>query len=189
MLPRYLSLVGFSFLLCGFGAALTIEEITFSDRAAVDKSTLVINGVGLRTATIFKVKVYAAALYLKNKITTAAAVLDSPYPKVLEMEFLREIAGNDIQKAWDQSFEENCELDCIAGKAALQKLKALMVSVKNGDRMAYKFREWSVEVTFNGAPLGRVIDKNFPRSLLSTWVGKKPPTETLKTGLLGISDH
>jgi hypothetical protein len=168
-------------------AAAEIEGAKFSDSVKVDGETLILNGAGLRTATIFKAKVYAGALYLKEKLRDAEAILSSASPKQIQMEFFREIAGADVAKAWDHSFEESCESDCASQKSQLEKLKTLMPSVKAGDRMAYTFRKGSVEIGLNSKSLGKIEGEGFPRTLLSTWIGKHPPTETLKEGLLGSS--
>lgn len=167
--------------------AAEIEGVKFADSVAVEGETLPLNGAGLRTATIFKVKVYAGALYLKKKLTDADAALALPPPKQIQMEFFREVEASDIAKAWDHSFEENCEADCGAAKPRIEKLKSLMPSVKKGDRMVYTFQTASVEIGLNGKTLGKIEGENFPRTLLATWIGKHPPTETLKEGLLGKS--
>ena len=40
------------------------KGVNFPDQAQVDGSTLTLNGLGLRQATMFKVNVYVAALYV-----------------------------------------------------------------------------------------------------------------------------
>ncbi len=172
----------------GAAQAAEIAGIRFDDKVILGKETLVLNGVGLRTATLFKVKVYGAALYLREKVSTEAEALGAPYPKQLQMEFVREVEGGDIGKAWDASFEENCETACERHKENIGKLKSLMVTVKPGDRMVYTFLERSVELAFNGAKKGELTGEGFPAVLLSTWIGKHPPTEALKMGLLGRAD-
>ena len=168
--------------------AIEVAGVIFPDQLKVDSTQLSLNGVGLRTATVFKVKVYAAALYLKAKATEAQAVLDAPYPKQLQMEFLREFEGKDMATSWDHSFNENCEKECEGFKASLDALKALMVTVKKGDRMVYTFRDNSLELVFNGVKKGEITAKGFSRAILSTWIGKNPPTEVLKKGLLGLTE-
>lgn len=173
-------------LLTPLGAgAVTVEGVPFPSEIQVQKETLRLNGAGVRTATIFKARVYAAGLYLKERAQNEKTVLDAPYPKVIEMTFFRAIDGKDIRAAWDDSFRENCEVDCDADRASLEKLKTLMTDVKEGDRMTYTFLDGKVLVDVNGAKRGEVLSKHFPRNLLATWVGKNPPTEALKQGLLG----
>jgi hypothetical protein len=45
------------------------KGVNFPDQAQVDGSNLVLNGLGLRHATAFKVNVYVAALYVTNTFT------------------------------------------------------------------------------------------------------------------------
>lgn len=160
----------------------------FKDAVQIGAERLILNGSGLRTATMFKVKVYEAALYLKAKSTDGPTVLKAPYPKQLQMEFLRDFEGKDMQTAWDHSFAESCELACESQSGELEKLKNLMVTVKSGDRMTYTFFENKVEVAFNGEKKGEIVSKTFPQNLLATWIGKAPPTEALRRGLLGQSE-
>ncbi|MGH8403696.1 MAG: chalcone isomerase family protein, partial [Gammaproteobacteria bacterium] len=55
--------------------AATLAGVNLSDTAVVGGQTLVLNGIALRTKTWFKVKVYVGGLYLREKASTAEAVL------------------------------------------------------------------------------------------------------------------
>jgi hypothetical protein len=164
--------------------AATVKE--FPKEVKVDGQTLLLNGTGLRTATIFNVKVYSAGLYLKQKASTTEAVLSAKGPKRLEMEFLRDVDANDVREAWDRSFAANCVLACESGKDPLDAIKKMMPDLKKGDRMVVTFNGPSVELTVNNSKKGEIKAKDFPSELLSTWIGKKPPNEDLKKGLLGL---
>lgn len=63
----------------------TAKTEGFPDRMTATGSTLVKNGEGKRTATIFNVEVYKAALYLAEKTNDAGKILSSKTPKRLEM--------------------------------------------------------------------------------------------------------
>lgn len=163
------------------------EPSTFKTNQSVDGKDLLLNGVGLRTATLFNVKVYSAGLYLAQKATTVETVLAAKGPKQIDLEFLRDVDADKIRDAFDTSFPQNCEKACESGKGALADLKKLVVDVKKGDHLVYTFRESSVEMAHNGKKLGLVTAAGFPSDLLATWIGKKPPTEDLKRGLLGLN--
>jgi len=47
-----------------------LAGVTFPDQISVDSRTLLLNGMGLREATILKVDVYVAALYLERNRPT-----------------------------------------------------------------------------------------------------------------------
>ena len=165
-------------------AATTIHE--FPKELKIDNETLLLNGSGLRTATIFNVKVYSAGLYLKHKASTTEGVLNGLGTKRLEMEFLRDVDAADVREAWDRSFAANCVLSCESGKVPLDAIKKMMPDLKKGDRMIVTFRGTAVELMVNNSKKGEIKAKDFPLELLSTWIGKKPPNEDLKKGLLGL---
>ena len=167
--------------------AALIEGVTFAESVNVGKEQLTLNGTGLRTATIFKVKVYAAGLYLKAKTTEDETALQSTTPKQLQMEFLRNVEASSIREAFDKGFKDNCESDCESLPPLIEKLKTLISDVKTGDRLTYTFNGDSVEIALNGVKKGEVSGKGFSKALLSTWLGKTPPTGKLKDGLLGKS--
>ncbi len=174
-------------LALGFASwGVKVGETDFPDRVTVKGKTLTLNGAGLRTATFLAVKVYAAALYLVAPATQSAAVLDGPFPRELRMKFLREISASDMTKAWNHSFKENCEKeDCEKLKPPMEKLIGWMADVKEGDEMVYRFFPEGVEYVVNGSSKGTIEAPGFSRLLLSTWIGKEPPTEHLKEKLLG----
>ena len=151
----------------------------------VGKDKLVLNGTGFRTATIFKVRVYEAGLYLPQKSKTPLEILPQ-YPKKVALVFLRDVDKEDIAKAWDSGFTKNCEKECDKQIPALEKLKSLLVSVKEKDKLAYTLWKDKVELFLNDKKLGEVQQSSFSDNLLLTWLGKEPPNEELKTGLLGI---
>jgi hypothetical protein len=161
----------------------------FPERVVADGKTLVKNGEGLRTATIFNVKVYRAALYLPEKNGDAEKVLASPAPKRLEMRFFRDVSVADMRNAWDENFRENCTEDCEMGRQELEKVKSWMRDAKEGDVLAVDFRPDGVKLAMNGETLGRTTGSAdggaFSRQLLGIWLGQRPPNGALKEGLLG----
>ena len=49
-------------------SAKTLHKAKFDDKSTVAKKELILNGLGVRLATLFKVKVYVAGLYTEKKI-------------------------------------------------------------------------------------------------------------------------
>src|SRR5690242_10476784 len=64
-----------------FGAGIAqgkeCKGVSFPDQAQVDGSALTLNGLGLRQATMLKVNVYVAALYVPRTSGDANAILAS----------------------------------------------------------------------------------------------------------------
>lgn len=91
-------------LWAGLGTAGTvIEGVDFKDSLEVAKSKLILNGAALRTATIFKVKVYAIGLYTAAKSSDPAEIVAAKTPKLVRMKFLRDVDGKDIQESWNKA--------------------------------------------------------------------------------------
>ena len=53
------------------------NNVSFPDQVQVDGTTLSLNGLGLRQATMLKVNVYIAALYVPKTSTDAGAILSA----------------------------------------------------------------------------------------------------------------
>jgi hypothetical protein len=177
-------------VLCGLllaGGALadtTLEGVTVPDTRTVDGTTVNLNGVGLRTATMLKVKVYVMALYLETKSSDPAAIIDSTGAARIELHMLRDVGADDMRKAWDEGFENNYTGSADLS-AELKALKAATSDLGEGDLMAFDFAGTTVTASHNGEPTGTIEGAEFRRALLSVWLGKKPPNKGLKKGILG----
>lgn len=165
--------------------SVSIEGIGFLKTLSAKTGPLVLNGVGVRTATLFKVRVYAAGLYLAQPSKNENEIIASSADKALHMVFLRKVDASDIQKSWTESFKQNCGTDCEALTPSLTQLLSWMTTVQENDRMAYTFSGSTISVAVNGDLKGSISNQAFARIILSTWIGQHPPTEKLKEGLLG----
>ena len=175
-------------LLCLSGSSATAAEISgvkLPDQVTVEGKTLKLNGTGLRQATILKVNVYAAGLYLQSPSGDGEAIANSDQPKSIEMVFMREVSAKQMADAFHEGFEKNCVADRAKLKPDLIKLQGLMKDMKKGDTMAYHFLTDGVEVMIRGQKAGAVGDKAFSHQLIRCWIGKNPPNAGLKEGLLG----
>ena len=166
-------------------AAAEISGVKLPDQVTLEGKTLKLNGTGLRQATILKVNVYAAGLYLQSPSGDGEAIANSDQPKSIEMVFMREVSAKQMADAFQEGFEKNCVADCAKLKPDISKLQGLMKDMKKGDTMAYHFLTDVVEVTIRGQKAGTVGDKAFSHQLIRCWIGKNPPNSGLKEGLLG----
>ncbi len=173
--------------ICAAGAgAAELAGFRVPDRLRVGDRELVLNGIGVRTATAFRVKIYVAALYLEKPSREAALILDSSGIKQIKMKYLYAISGADMKRAWEHSFTESCpEERCEPFAAQIAEFQALVGPVAEGDLFDFAFLEDRVEITSPGKPVATVRGREFARLLLSTWIGKAPPTEDLKRSMLG----
>jgi len=166
-------------------AAAEISGVKLPDQVTLEGKTLKLNGTGLRQATILKVNVYAAGLYLQSPSGDGEAIANSDQPKSIEMVFMREVSAKQMADAFQEGFEKNCLADCAKLKPDISKLQGLMKDMKKGDTMAYHFLTDGVEVMIRGQKAGTVGDKAFSHQLIRCWIGKNPPNSGLKEGLLG----
>jgi phage-related protein len=172
-------------------SAVEVAGVKLEDSVKVAGTDLSLNGAGVRTRAVFKV--YAMALYLGKKETTADAVLASAGPRRITLSMLREVSGDDFGQAFTTGINANtdkAEKSKIAGQMA--KLSEAFVNLgglKKGDLLHIDWvPEKGTVMALNGKPLGEPFpDAAFYNALLKIWLGDKPVDSTLKPLLLGGS--
>ncbi|MCB0346398.1 MAG: chalcone isomerase family protein [Bdellovibrionales bacterium] len=165
-----------------FGASLA--GVTLPDEADVGGKSLVLNGLGLREATFFKVDVYVAGLYLEQKSNNAREIVASQGTKLLDMKFVRDVDKEKLTEAWIEGFQKN-SVKYGRLKDRVAQLNSMMSDVEDGSTMRFIFNTETVEVFIAGEKKGSIEGRDFVEGMLSVWLGKHPPNEELKEGLLG----
>ncbi len=172
-------------LLVPAARAATCTSVTLPDSAEVDGKKLVLNGLGLREATMLKVDVYVAGLYLEAKSADGAAIAASDGTKKLVLHFVRDVTAKQMTGAWTEGFEKNAK-DLQPLQERIDKLNAAMTDMAIGDEMVFTYRpETGVEVMVKGKVAATIAGKDFAQPFFSIWLGPTPPNEGLKVGLLG----
>jgi hypothetical protein len=166
-------------------SAVEISGVKLPDQVTVAGKSLKLNGAGLRQATLLKVNVYAAGLYLEKPSGDGEAIANSDQAKSIEMVFMRDVSAKQMAEAFGEGFDKNCVAGCAELKQYMSKLQGLTKDMKKGDSMAVRFLAEGVEVMINGQKAGSVGDKAFSHQLIRCWIGKNPPNSGLKEGLLG----
>jgi len=162
------------------------KGVNFPDQAQVDGSTLTLNGLGLRQATVFKVNVYVAALYVAKPSSDPNTLLGSNTPSELILQFVRNVGADDIRKGWDEGFEKNAKTQLPVLKARIAMVNAWMADVKTGERLTFIHKPGTgLQVDVNGAVKGIVKGDDFAKAFLAIWLGADPPNPEIKAGLLG----
>jgi hypothetical protein len=164
--------------------AATLADVNLEDQVTVQDKQLELNGLGLRTATAFKVKVYAIGLYLENKSGDPEAIMASAENKRIMMHFLHKVSADELSGGWSEGFENNTS-DISAIKDEIAKFNASMRDVKTGDTIVLDFYGDKVDVLINGSRTGSVEGESFLKAVLAIWLGPKPPNKPLKEGILG----
>lgn len=171
-------------------AAKTVEGVDFVETYTVGDKTLKLNGAGLRKVHRFgiPVKVYVGGLYLETASRSSTEIIASPQIKVLKMVFVRVVDKKDLVKAWQEGFANNCDpKDCDAARPGLKEFNSKMVDSKNKGSMTLRFMPDHVTYEIDGRTKveGRIEGEAFSRSLLSVFIGPKPPTPEFKSSLMG----
>ena len=166
--------------------AAELAGVTMPDVRVVDGTRLQLNGIGLRTYSIFRVDIYVAGLYLQQRSHNAESVLHSPEVKLLDIRFLRDVDAEEAHKSWRHGFASNCRPpECTVDQRDVERFIAEVPSVHQGDESQMVFTSKGVRVKFNGRLMGDITDTHFAEVLLRTFLGPAPPTARLKRELLG----
>ena len=176
-------------LLAGPGRAASISGLSLPDTYPLAGQTLVLNGLGIRTLTIFKVKVYLAGLYLAQRSRDARAILASPGPKVILMQFLHKASKEDVEKQYREGEAKNCgQGECNpSDKPDFERLVALTPGAAVGDTLAYICTQRGLRVLFNGKPVVDIANPDLATRILAGFIGNYPPSDDLKAHLLGAA--
>ena len=165
-----------------------VEGVRIDDKTRVGNAELTLNGAGLRKRAFFKV--YAMGLYVPQKSSNAAAVVDQPGPKRVAIRMLRDVSADAFNEALADGIRANhSEADAKALEPRLKELGAIIAGVErgeegHGDQPRLDRRE--TQVLIQGKPVGKPIaGQDFYRALLRVWLGDKPVQDDLKKALLG----
>jgi hypothetical protein len=166
--------------------AARLEGVQLPDQVAVGGRNLVLNGLGVREATVLMVNVYVAGLYLEAKSSDAAAILSPGQPKQIVMKFVRSVGKEKLTEAFADGFNKNAGSDRAALADRLATLNAAMTDVRKEDVIALTYLPDSgVTVTVKGKDAPVIPGADFQRVLFSIWLGASPPNVSLREGLLG----
>ena len=168
--------------------AAQMDGVSMPDHQTIYGTELRLNGIGLRTYSIFGIHIYVAALYLEQRTDNSSSIISSRGLKLLVIRFLHDVTAEEARKAWQEGFEQNCQLPCYLDPHDVQRFLADVPSVHRGDVTALLFTPKGVEITHAGRLVGRIGDPHFAEIILSTFIGLVPPTPQLKRELLGINE-
>jgi hypothetical protein len=157
---------------------------TMDDRG----QSLVLNGLGVREATIFNVDVYVAGLYLRQRSSEPSQVLKADEPKVLHMVFVHDVSKDQMVEAWREGFEKSAGSRMGSMQPRIAQLGSWMADRKKGATLTFSYLPGEgVEVRVDGASKGTLPGDDFAQAFFTIWLGPQPPNKGLKTGLLGRS--
>jgi long-chain acyl-CoA synthetase len=184
-MSRAVPLACILFLVVWPARAAECIRVDMPDSVSVGGETLTLNGLGVRKATIFSVKVYVAGLYLAAKSGDGGAIVSGDQPRHLVLRFVRDVDVGDIREAWQEGFEKNAAAKLADLQARIDAMKALMSDFKEGDSLTFSYRPAAgTAILVNGDGKGTIEGSDFASALIAIWLAD-PPNQSLKDGLLG----
>jgi hypothetical protein len=167
--------------------AAEVAGVKVPESIVVDGMALQLNGAGIRTRTVFKVKVYVGALYVPSKSSDAAAIVALDQPKAVRLTLLRGVDRKSMLDALQEGFERNSASQLAE---LLPKLKLLEPSLpdeaKEGQVVPVTYVP-GTGITFGveGGKTVTVAGKDFADAMFRVWLGPKPVDDDLKEAMLG----
>jgi hypothetical protein len=155
------------------------------DSANPSGHNLILNGAGIRKATVLNLHVYVAGLYLPEKETDGDEIVESNIPWLLKLVFVRDVDAASIKEAFDKRLSEGGGAKLLAVAPDIGRLEAALKDAEKGNYLSFFSDAMTgVKVDLNGERQ-ITLDEDIAGYLLDLWVGKDPPDKELKSGLLG----
>jgi hypothetical protein len=162
--------------------AATLAEVTLPDSITVGNQTLVLNGLGLRTKLFMKI--YVGGLYLEKKSGDAPAIIQSDTTKRVVLQFIYgEVTREQMVESFSDGFKANA---AGAIKSQVDQFLGALDTMKKGEQLVATYVPGTgTTLTVRGKDKLTIAGLPFAQALFSVWLGPKPPTSDLKSGMLG----
>lgn len=181
-----ITLIAVAGIAAGSANAAEKAGVKLPDQVQVAGKQLALNGMGLRVATILKVHVYVAGLYLEQPSSDANAIVTSDEMKVMILHFVRHVGRDDIIKAWHEGFANSAIVPAVKIQSQIAQLDSWTTGFSDGDNLTFTYVPGAgVAVDLNGARKGVIEGKDFAHALFAIWLGPHARMADLKAGLLG----
>jgi hypothetical protein len=160
------------------------DGISFLDKVSVDGKELVLNGIGIRKATIFKVKVYYGGLYLDQKTKDSAVFLNSAFPKQIIMNFVHDVEAKKLRNGFNEGLEA-ANKNYQQFSVSMEKFNSSLEDVAKGDKIIITFLQDGILVNVKGKIKEKIVGSDFSKALLNIWF-INPGDPGLRDGLLSL---
>jgi hypothetical protein len=183
-------------LAVAFAASSGAQEVTEPRTGvtfSVKEGDMTLLGVGVRTKTFLKVKVYAAALYVADAALTGPLAVHrgrtgtpafyrdlvwGDFPKEIVMHFVRNTTPSQIRDAFYESLPtiDHARLDLFASHFG---------TPRTGQRVVLRWAPGGVLQTVTaGDAKPPIADKAFSAAVFGIWLGEKPIQDDLSHSLV-----
>lgn len=190
MLKKLLITVLSIFMSVSISFAMEIGGVTMPDTLKSDTADLILNGAGLRKKYGFKV--YAGALYLTQKSSDGAAIIDSTDPMAIKMVWRRGAPIKKINQVFQESFNQAAGDQYNALKTDIESFMSWITSqdAEKNDTWTYIFEPGKGVLVYvkrgdDEKLMGTLSNPEFKKILFKIWLGEPPCDKELKEGMLG----
>jgi hypothetical protein len=165
--------------------AIELAGVKMPDTIKAGGQDLVVNGGGKRTK--FMMKVYVAALYLKQKGSDAQKIMDADEPMAIRLQVTSGLVTMEKMKAAvDEGFENSTGGNVAPIKPKIDAFTAVFKEIASG--IVYDFiyvPGKGVEIYKNGQMASTIQGLDFKKAMFGIWLCNKPAQESLKEAMLG----
>ncbi|HPI92223.1 MAG TPA: chalcone isomerase family protein [Deltaproteobacteria bacterium] len=173
------------FFLASSAFALDAAGVALPDTLKAGDQDLVGNGGGKRTK--FGLKVYVAALYLKQKSGDANAIINADEPMAIRLQVTSGLVTPEKMKAAiDEGFENATGGNVAPIQAKIDAFTANFKNLANGDVYDFIYVPGTGTEIYKAGKLSSTIQGlDFKKGLFGIWLCDKPAQKDLKEKMLG----
>ena len=153
-----------------------LAGVTLDDTLRIGEETVTLAGMGIRTKTFLKIKVYVAGLYMKNRSNDPAAVIGSDQAKAIVMSFLyKEVEGEKLQESWRDGFGANTPAAGPELKKQMDQFVSLFsAAAMQGDKYIFAYEPGiGTTISLKGDIKATIPGADFASALMAIWFGDK----------------
>jgi hypothetical protein len=157
--------------------------VSFPERMDVAGTSLQLNGLGLREATVFDVDVFVAALYVQHKSGDAKTLLARDEPARVVLHFVRDTDAATIAREMDAAYRANSPKIARDEK---QRLFGWLQDMAVGQSIVFTYLPGQgLQVSVAGKIKGTIAGADFASATLGVLIGKMVADADMRAGLLG----
>lgn len=169
-------------------AQKTLEGVTLPATLSKGKTTLVLNGAGVREK-YFK-GLYVGGLYLKEKSTDASKILNSNEPVGVRIQVISSlVSSKKMEESIREGFQKSTSGNTGQIKDKVENFIGLFrEEIKVGDVFDIVYQPSDgVRIFKNNKDKGTIQGQDFRNALFGIWIGNKPADDDLKSSMLGYN--
>jgi long-chain acyl-CoA synthetase len=169
----------------GTASGLDVAGVRLPDSVSSGGSTLVLNGAGVRKATVLRVQVYAAALYVTERTTNTLEILRDDRPKIFMAVMKRDVSRDQVAPAFREGVERSAGPDVPALRSEIDGFERWIPGMREGQNLTVAYAPGS-GLTVSSSAKADVFKAShrFAVALFGMWIGPRATDADLRSALL-----